>query len=453
MFRRIRPPSSINRRQFLRLSARTAFGAAVLGSSATALPSQAHGGEPTLSASGDQLFQAGLFAEADLHYAEVLAGDPANVHALIQRGYIALLSNQLARAADLFEQSLDLEPENQRAIQLLALTFYRGDDFADAAGLGYQTSLLQRFQERVPYEIHGPESNHISLLQTTPLLLVDVAVNGLEPVPFVVDTGSSTLVLRPELAQRAGTRLLSPPPGAVAIGAGGQQLNPGQMALVDSVTIGDFEIRNIPGLTGGYIARDVSAPDGRPVEGAIGTIFLGHFLTTLDYPGGDLILRRRTPSVLEKFEADAEAVSAAEIPFWIYTDHLILAIGSVNGYGPVLFAVDTGANADYGSMAFLPSDAVIEQAGIQVDQSKATRFVGSGGVSTVYPIQVDELALGPVVRRNLTGAVGVWPSPRILGGVEPVIGGAVSNAFLSAFALTIDTAGMRLFLSQTAPSS
>ncbi|HEV8635717.1 MAG TPA: aspartyl protease family protein [Chloroflexota bacterium] len=444
---------TIDRRQFLRVSTRTALTAALLGSGASALLAGCGPTNPATIESSDQLFQAGRFAEADKGYAQVLAHDPKNVHALTQRGHVALLSNRLAEAQRLFEQSLELAPGDPQATRLLALTFYRADDFGQAAKLGYQTPLLESFQGRTPYEIHGPDGGRVRFLQTNPLLLVDVAVHGLEPVPFVVDTGSTTVLLHPDLAQRAGVTLFSLPAGARAIGTGGQQIDAGQMARVDRVTLGDFEIRNIPGATGTYIARGVRAPDGRPVQGAIGTTFLGHFLSTLDYPGATLVLRRKTPALLRQFEGEAKAAAAAQMPFWIYTDHFIVTLGKVNGHGPMVFTVDTGANADYASMAFLPTDTTVEQAGINVDKSKATRFVGSGGESIAYPIQLDEVALGSVVRHNLPGAAGVWPSRRVRGAVEPVIGGAVSSAFLSLFALTIDTVGMRLFLAQGGKTS
>src|SRR5207248_436792 len=109
-----------------------------------------------------------------------------------------------------------------------------------------------------------------------------------------------------ELAQRAGVTLFSPPAGARAVGTGGQAIDV-QMARIDGVTLGDFEVRNIPGATSTAIARGVRAPDGRPVQGAVGTTFLGHFLSTLDYPGATLVLRQKTPALLGAFEGEAKA--------------------------------------------------------------------------------------------------------------------------------------------------
>ena len=444
----------IGRREFLRASSRAALGGALLGSSGSALLASCRSTSTASIASSDQLFRAARFAEADRGYEEVLTRDPKNVHALIQRGYIALLSNRLAQAQGLLRQSLELEPGDAQAKQLLALAVYRADDFDQAAQLGWQAPLLASFRGRVPYDIQGPDVSRIPLLLTRPLLLVDLAVNGLEPVPFVIDTGATTVGLDPDLAKRAGVSLFAGPlpAGAQAIGAGGRPVTLGQLARVDWVTLGNFEIRNIPGNTfpSLFTSTGVTAPDGRPVQGNIGTTLLSHFLSTLDYSGTTLILRRKTTPLLRLFEREARAASAAEMPFWIDGDHFIDTMGKVNGHGPILLNIDTGGHADYGSMALLPTDSVIKEAGIRVDTSRAMRFNGSGGEITAYPLRLDAVALGSVVRHNLPGAAGVWSSVQrgAPGAIAPVTGGSVSSAFLSPFALTIDTVGMRLFITR-----
>jgi predicted aspartyl protease len=290
---------------------------------------------------------------------------------------------------------------------LLALTLYCADNFAQAAKLGWQRPLLETFQGRTPYDIQGPATSRLPFLQTDPLLLIDVSVNGLEPVPFVVDTGAATIGLVPELARRAGVPLVGT---MQAMGVGGRSIAL-HLARVDRVRLGDFEIRNVPGSTGGNIATGVRAPDGRPVQGNIGTIVLSHCLSTLDYVGAALILRRKTAALLRQFEAEARAAAAAVMPFWIYTDHLMEAMGTVNGHGPMLFTVDTGSNADYASKGFFPSWATVKEAGIHVDKSKAYQFHGSGGAFTAYPIQLTEVTLGSVVRRNIPGAANVIQGP------------------------------------------
>jgi predicted aspartyl protease len=448
----------IDRRRFLRITLRTALTASLLGGSVPVLldacgSNKPASNKPASDNSSDQLFEAGRFADADKGYTWVLSRDPKDVHAIVQRGQIALLSNRLTQAQTWFNQALTLDPNNRQARQLLALTLYRADRFDQAAEAGYLPPLMQSFHGFTPYDIHGPDVSRVPFLQTHPILLVDVSINGSEPVPFAVDTGSNTILMHPDFATGAGVaQIASSGTGGTAISAGGQPVQAGQLGRVDRMTIGDFDIRNIPSTTVATISAGMLALDGRPVQGAIGTTLLSHFLSTLDYRGATLVLRRKTAALLRQVEQGAKARLAAVMPFWIYQDHFIIAIGTVNGHGPMLLTIDTGAAGDYGSMALLPTDAAISEANIQVDKTKTMLFLGGGGAFTAYPIQVDEVGLGPAVRHKLPGAAGVWKSFQAPGVVEPVTGGAISSAFFSPFALTIDTVGMRLFITQGGPS-
>lgn len=450
--------SLISRRAFIRLSFRTALTATLLGTGVSAVLDACGSNErvpskPASNDASDRLFQTGRFADADKGYAAVLGRDPKDVHAIIQRGQIALLSNRLTQAQSWFNQGLTLDPSNGQARQLLALTLYRADNFDQASEAGYLPPLLQSFHGSIPYDIHGPDVSRVPFLQTHPILLIDVSVNGLEPVPFAVDTGSNTILLHPDFATRAGVaQIPSSATSGTAISAGGQAVQGGQLGRVNRLTIGDFDIRNVPSTMVATISAGMRAPDGRPVQGAIGTTLLSHFLITLDYQGATLVLRRKTAALLRQVEQIARGRSAAVVPFWIYQDHFILTMGTVNGHGPMLLTIDTGAAGDYGSMALLPTDATISEARIQVDKTNTMQFLGGGGAFTAYPIHIDEVGLGPVVRHNLPGAAGVWQSFQPPGVVQPVTSGAISSAFFSPLALTIDTIGMRLFVTHGGPS-
>jgi hypothetical protein len=155
-------------RRVSRRSAVQLFGAApvlahgALAAGPTALRS-AHSAPPATTAAADRLFEAGQFVAADAAYARILAHDPHNVHALTQRGSIALLSNRLAQAQALLTKSLTLAPGNPLARALLALTLYRADDFAQAAKLGCEPPLLESFQGSTPYAIQRPGDQPASL--------------------------------------------------------------------------------------------------------------------------------------------------------------------------------------------------------------------------------------------------------------------------------------------------
>jgi hypothetical protein len=77
------------------------------------------------------------------------------------------------------------------------------------------------------------------------------------------------------------------------------------------------------------------------IDGCIGTNLLYHFLATLDYPHGELVLRRKTAKSLKQFAAASSGNSVA-ISFWIAGDHFMVGWGRVEAIPPVLLFVDTG---------------------------------------------------------------------------------------------------------------
>src|SRR5262245_53203181 len=90
-------------------------------------------------ANPDELFTAGKFEAADRGYAHILRADPNNAHAAAQRGYIAVLSNDFARAEKYLTRALSLVPDDVFSRQQLADSFVRQDNFARAVPLLRQT--------------------------------------------------------------------------------------------------------------------------------------------------------------------------------------------------------------------------------------------------------------------------------------------------------------------------
>ena len=73
----------------------------------------------------------------------------------------------------------------------------------------------------------------------------------------------------------------------------------------------------------------------KSIDGCIGTNLLYHFLATLDYPHGGLVLRRKTAKNLEQFAAASSGNSVA-VPFWIASDHFMVGWGRVETIPPAL---------------------------------------------------------------------------------------------------------------------
>src|SRR5690606_36950846 len=95
-----------------------------------------------------------------------------------------------------------------------------------------------------------------------------------------------------------------------------------------------------PSLTGG--------------SGMIGTWLFYHFLTTIDYAGRSLILRRRTPETVNRVRAGAERAGAAPLPLWLAREHIPFSLGSINDSGPRVMGLTTGGTGEM--MAGLSED-------------------------------------------------------------------------------------------------
>lgn len=188
--------------------------------------------------------------------------------------------------------------------------------------------------------------------------------------------------------------------------------------------------------------RQFSGPifGGRGVDGIIGTILLYHFLSTLDYPQGELILRRKTKKNLKQFEKNGQAIGYIVIPFWMAGDHYMVAWGTANKSEPMLFFVDTGLAGG----GFSCPESTLKKASIKLNESKAGEGMGGGGKVKVVPFVVDELTLGEAKEQGIRG---------FFSGLSPIenafgfhIGGLISHGFFRHYSLTFDFSGMRFFL-------
>jgi hypothetical protein len=179
------------------------------------------------------------------------------------------------------------------------------------------------------------------------------------------------------------------------------------------------------------------------VDGIIGTVLLYHFLSTLDYPHRRLILARKTPANLNALETDAKAGKCIAVPFWMAGDHYLVAWARIDKADPVLLFVDTGLAGGGVTLA----RSVINEAGIQLHENLAGEGLGGGGKVRVVPFEVKELDLGQAREKNVRGLfVDPFPLENSLGFR---LGGIVSHGFFRSYALTLDFAGMRLFLKKS----
>jgi Aspartyl protease len=425
---------SVGRRRFLQAGALTLGGAAL-----APLVNASGGVADAVALSGasaaakdqdpDELFRRGWFRKADRGYRRLLRGDPNNAHALARRGYIALLSNEFEAAETFLTRATELAPDDTFSKRQLADTFVRQDQLARAVpllqGLGETErawAVTYASISGTPYDVHGADSTTVPFPALDPLPHFELSVNGMAPQRFVFDTGA-TLGLTEETAQRAGLVGLA----TSHTFAAGQQLTLTH-GVADSIRIGQVELRNVP-LTWPDQIWLPELPDGTLPAGVVGTDIF-YLLTTLDYAGRSLVLRRKTRAELRRFRAEASRAGAEVLPLWLATDHLACTLGSLNDYGPRVVLLDTGA---FG-LGVISIERFARESGIEL---------GDPGPGGFYQVVAEEISLGDAVGRDVPGLVrpdscptGQCPLPPDLFAFEVIA--AFAHEFYQPFAVTFD---------------
>ena len=209
----------------------------------------------------------------------------------------------------------------------------------------------------------------LKFLKTDPLPLVSVRVNGGDEVTFFIDTGGSEVALDTEFARGAWR-------AAIRRGARHFFRRPARRGSADADRIPRARRldRQEPAVVT-LALRQLSESFGvKRIDGILGTTLFYHFLATLDYPHGELVLRRKDAKSLEQFAAESSARSVA-VPFWIASDHFMVGWGRVETLPPTLLFVDTGLAGAGVKLA----EPVIKQAGIKLEEDKAYEGAGGGG--------------------------------------------------------------------------
>lgn len=393
---------------------------------------------------GDELFRGGQFAEAEGAYAKAAALDEQNLQAVLRLGEIALLGNRFAEAEERLRRATKLGPSEKRPKELLAEMLYRQDRFEEAAaalrrevGPDAVAEKLASFKGLRPYETSGDvASTEVKFVQTDPLPVIRARINGGDEVYLLIDTGAAELYLDPEFAGKIGVARFGETTGTYA---GGKQAPTGH-GRVESLQLGEFTIRNLPVLLLPTHRLPFRPSDGQ-IDGILGTSVLYHFFPTLDYPGGKLILRRKTDKARATLEAIATSTNTHVIPFWMAGSHFMVAWGRINESEPCLLFADTGLAG--GGLTL--HESAIKAAGIDLTGLPSFEGMGGGGPVKVTPFTVKRVSFGDAVQTDITGMAGaIPPSGEYQHGFR--IGGIISHGFFHAYALTFDFEKMRFLL-------
>lgn len=415
-------------------SSRTRYAAALSFIAAAWLPSaSALAAEPVPA---ESLFVRGRFAAADSGFSATLKANPRDTLALLRRGTLALWSNRLPEARAFFDQAARAGAAKRRVASLVAESYARQNDFVHAAAAYREAArdtlamTLEALQGKTPYRIEGPDRTIVPFVQTDPLPVVELKVNGKGPFFFIIDTGGAELLLDPELADSVGMRRFGTETGVFGGGKRGTYAR----GVIDSVRLGAFVVSNVP--TASLDTKRMSmAAGGRRVGGVLGTVLLSRFRFTLDYPASQLELERRG---LPAPTLDPEAI---EIPFWMAGDHFMLARGHLESGPEITWFIDTGLAGG----AVTAAASAIAEAGIALPEGASFEGVGGAGSVKVTPFSVTSLSVGDASGNGYMGFYGVFP-PSLERSLGTRVAGIVSHGFFRPYRMTFDFDRMRLIL-------
>ncbi|HET9030901.1 MAG TPA: hypothetical protein VFN49_12080 [Candidatus Aquilonibacter sp.] len=244
---------------------------------------------------GDAAFARGDFQTAFTDYNDAIIKNPFDGEAVLGLGTLDLYRNDWQNARTYLNRAHHLLPGDERVIARLRV-------------------LRQRLPKPGHYAFDLVNARaDIPFVTIDPVPVVKATI-GMTTLSLVVDTSSGSVELTPAAARSIG------------VADGG---------LIPSLSMPNLIVRNVP-LT----VRNRPFTTGVHVDGAIGTVFLSHFLPTFDYAHNRLILRRweASPSLDASFVQTGAKIER----MWLVGDRLLVASGRIAGSTPALFAVLTG---------------------------------------------------------------------------------------------------------------
>lgn len=358
-------------------------------------------------------FAAGDFAAAERDYTDALAKTPGDVAALAGLARIRLYQERRPEARDLAQRALDSDAGNILAKKVLATVEARDAAFAASV-----------------YQIAMPTAAvTVPFTATDPLPIVPVRIDGEKTVYFLIDTGAPDMVVDEAFAKEIGLKASAGSEGTFAGGLHARVVH----SLLPRVEIGAVDVRNVPVSL--MPTRGFALKPGVQIDGIVGTGLLQHFLPSLDYVHGALVLRERSQS--ETFEAAAEHDGSSRVPMWLVGDHFIFARARLNEAPERLFNIDTGL-AGGGVQA---TKAALDEARVAVDETHVRTEQGGGGAVRVMPFRA-KATLGATSEPDVEGVF--TPDGDQFGLFPFRVAGTLSHGFFRKHILTFDFAAMRI---------
>jgi len=243
-------------------------------------------------------------------------------------------------------------------------------------------------------------------------------VNG-KPTVVHVDTGGTFLVMGPNRAKELGIEVKE-----AGKGFHGATETTVYKGLAKRLQLGAAVLENVP-------VGVLPTLTGHQDFVIFGTNVLQQFLSTLDYPGGRLILSPKGDAMRRTRHMEMLPRNRTRVPFFMWGDHYMFARGAVGEHQNLNFFIDSGLVSLHPS----PTGG-LQQAAFSTSKERLLewRIPEDEAAKNVIELPVP-LSLGSLKQDNVLivpGEVGTSP----FGGVR--MDGLLSHAFLKEYAWTLD---------------
>ena len=401
---------------------------------AASLSSNDHDAE-ALTLSGDALWAAGFFDEADREYARALEIDPDSARARYGIARSLGSRSRLSEALTEVEAALALAPRDSDLSALQGTVLERLNRFDEAAKAydAYanllprresaaisiarsRASLLRSFSKRTPLDVSAEDANRT---HTLPFKLVNNKIvvigrlNGVQ-VEWVLDTGAERTGISPDLATGASIRTVST---TLTAGVGRTGVRRIRLGRADKLELGTLTVRNVPVAIRAPGIGGAARWQGQ----SLSPIALG-FSVSVDYGRKRVVLAR----ALTQDEP-------AGITLPMRVQPLPLIRGTLNSTHPAYFVVDTG-----GEIISIGADTA-DLLEMKPARHIPIRVLGmSGPDEGAFLLPGVDLDFEGVSLRRVGLAVLNLRAPSVLLGYQ--VGGIVGHNFLSRYRVSIDVA-------------
>lgn len=389
---------------------------------------------------GATLLSAGKFREARTVFFNALRLNKKEALAWAGYGMLDFYENRIFDSLGHLQEAVFHEPEEPDYYFALAQVSARAERYKEAAeaynrflSLSRNTDDERRMRIRgliaflrflghkqTLYVTSGETETSVPIKVIGNRPVIELRINGrVEPLKFVLDTGSGISVISEETAKELKINAVTR--GGFARGIGGLGKFEIVYGFLKQVEIGDVNIRNVPV----YIRKFHS--DTHRIDGYIGLSLISKFLTTLDY--GDL-----TFTLTKKdLPAASPAVEGVSLPLRLTSSGFLSGEVLLEGVEePLNFIVDTGASVS------VISDDVANMEGISsFAKDEKMRVIGSAGITNDVPsFLLPRVSFGSHSRKSITAIALDLDMINEASGFEQA--GILGGNFLRNYRMTFD---------------